>query len=67
MLVVWSLLVLTLGVFMVITPQTVYAFTQSWKNSTAAEPSDLYLLSTRIGGGFCCLAGAAGIVVQFVA
>lgn len=61
-----GLFVLISGIVMVASPQTVFEITERWKSYSASEPSHLYLNSTRFGGVLCILAGAIGIVVQFV-
>lgn len=55
-----------LGLVMLIKPQLVYMFTESWKSNTPGEPSDLYLLNTRIGGGFLTVVGVIGVIVLIV-
>ncbi len=66
MYIVLGIIIAIAGLFMLLKPQAVYQLTESWKSNTAGEPSDLFLLSTRIGGGLCMLAGAAGAIVLAV-
>ena len=55
------------GLVMLINPDLIYDITQSWKNSSVnVYPSDMYRLSTRIGGGFFVVVGIAAVVTQFV-
>lgn len=52
---------------MLINPELFYAITQGWKNSSVnTDPSDLYVISTRIGGGFFVVAGIAAVIAQFI-
>ena len=54
-------------VVMLVKPQLVFELTESWKHdSGAAEPSKLWLFSTRFGGVMCVLAGILGIIVPFL-
>ena len=54
------------GFIMVRFPDVVYELTQSWKNYSSGEPSDLYRFSTRFGGVMCILAGLCGLCVPFL-
>ena len=47
-----GLLLLAFGAFMLFAPEQFFALTESWKSNTPSEPSDLFILSTRIGGVF---------------
>ncbi|MEI7026193.1 DUF6199 family natural product biosynthesis protein [Paenibacillus sp. y28] len=60
-----GILLIIIGLFMLIRPQTMWVITESWKSSDATEPSGLYKLSTRIGGGLFTLAGI-GAMVAFI-
>ena len=62
MIILGGILVLLMGVVMLFFPQLVYDITQSWKSSSAGEPSQLYIIATRIGGVCCLLVGIAGII-----
>lgn len=54
------------GIIMLLKPQWVYMLTELWRSSVAGEPSRLYLLSTRIGGGCVTAVGILAIVVFFL-
>lgn len=54
------------GAAMLIKPEIIYKITESWKSNTTGEPSDFYILSTRIGGGFFILVGIAGAIALAV-
>ena len=66
MYIVLGIIIAIAGLFMLLKPQAVYQLTEGWKSNTPGEPSDIFLLSTRIGGGLCMLAGAAGAFVLAV-
>ncbi len=53
------------GLVMLISPGTVYQFTESWKNNRDGEPSDLYKLTTRIEGGILLIVGIVLFVMRF--
>lgn len=63
MYIVLGIVIAILGAFMLVKPEAVYALTESWKSNTSGEPSDFYLLSTRIGGGIFLVMGLAGAIV----
>lgn len=54
------------GAVMLVKPEIIYKVTENWKSNTTGEPSDLYILSTRIGGGFFMLVGIAGAIALAV-
>jgi hypothetical protein len=51
-----------LGLVMLFKPPIIWTITESWKSNDAAEPSDLYLISTRFGGIIVTLAGLGGVL-----
>lgn len=61
-----GIVIAVVGAVMLIKPQAFYRLTESWKSGTAGEPSDFYLMSTRIGGGIFMLAGIAGAIALIV-
>lgn len=61
-----ALIVFFMGLFMVIYPEGWFILTQTWKNYSAAEPSDLYLKVTRISGVICTLAAIAYFVMLLI-
>ena len=61
-----GIILIVWGFVMVRFPDIVYELTQSWKNYSSGEPSDLYRLSTRFGGVMCILAGICGLCVPFL-
>ncbi len=46
-----------LGAVMILFPKVIYVLTESWKNDVAQEPSDTYIMVTRIGGAAFLLLG----------
>ncbi len=38
------------GVLMTVSPRTCYDITQGWKNNSKAEPSKMYIITTRLAG-----------------
>ena len=54
------------GVVMLWKPEFVFELTEGWKHSGSAEPSNLWIFSTRFGGVMCVLAGIGGVVVPFI-
>ncbi|MBS6643421.1 MAG: hypothetical protein KH366_07555 [Clostridiaceae bacterium] len=65
-LLIGGLVLLALGILMLAAPDLFYQITESWKNNSSAEPSDLYKLNLRIGGIVFLLVGIAGIITYFV-
>lgn len=56
MYVILGIIVAIVGIVMLVNPHGFYEVTQSWK-SNGGEPSDAYLLHTRIGGVIFLLVG----------
>ncbi|WP_127495351.1 DUF6199 family natural product biosynthesis protein [Paenibacillus glycanilyticus] len=44
------LIILSVGLLMTIKPDVIWTIKESWKSNDATEPSDRYILITRIGG-----------------
>ncbi len=66
MLLFGSIIILIVGLIMVISPTAFYNLTESWKNNSDSEPSDLYKISVRIGGIFSLIVSILGIIVFFI-
>ncbi len=47
---------------MMLKPGVVWKINASWTTQDGSEPSDLYVLSVRIGGGFMIFAGVLGLL-----
>lgn len=60
-----GLFLMGLGGLMFLRPDIFYELTESWK-TRQGNPTDRYLLETRIGGVMCFLAGLCGVVVLFL-
>ena len=45
-------------------PELIYEITESWKSYSMGEPSDLYKLSTRVGGAAFVLIGIAALIAE---
>ena len=61
-----GVVMILVGVFMIVSPESWYELTESWKNNAAGEASDLYCLNTRIGGVCVTVAGIGAIILQFM-
>lgn len=61
-----GIILIVWGFVMVRFPDLVYELTQSWKNYSSGEPSDLFRFSTRFGGVMCILVGIGGVLVPFL-
>ena len=66
MLIVGGRFLLVIGLVMLCCPKVIYELTESWKNNSFSEPSNLYNINIRIGGGVCSIVGLAGIVTFFL-
>lgn len=66
MYIILTIIIAIVGIFMILKPEIIYDITESWKNNRSGEPSDLYLLSTKIGGVLCLLLGVAGAIILLV-
>lgn len=60
-----GLFLMICGIFLLWKPDLVWELTERWKTSDSDGPSNLYLVSTRIGGGICILVGATGLILLF--
>lgn len=63
----FGIVLILVGLLLLLSPQTWFDLTESWKHSSAAEPSKLWILSTRFGGVMCILVGILGIFAFFAA
>ena len=60
------IVVFIIGLLLLVFPKHIWEITESWKSYDATEPSDLYIISTRIGSGLCILIAIAGIIVSII-
>lgn len=64
---IWAGIVfLALGAFLFFRPDLVWKLTEQWKSYRADEPSELYVISTKVGGVAFALCGAAAFLLPFV-
>jgi hypothetical protein len=61
LMIILAILLTLFGILMFVRPSAIWLMTESWKSNDEAEPSDMYIWSTRFGGIMCFLAGLAGI------
>jgi hypothetical protein len=61
-----SVLLVILGLLMIFKPSIIWGITESWKSNDSTEPSDLYKISTRFGGGLFSLVGLGGILATWI-
>lgn len=57
---------LALGAFLFFRPDLVWKLTEQWKSHRADEPSELYVIFTKVGGVAFALCGVAAVVLPFV-
>lgn len=63
MLIIIGIILIFVGALLLFNPKAVFYITESWKSYSSSEPSNLYLISTRIGGAIMCLVGITGIII----
>ena len=66
MYILLSILLILGGLLMLFFPDLVYDLSESWKSNRSAEPSRLYLISTRFGGVMFLLVGIGGLFGPFL-
>ena len=66
MYILCGIIFLIIGFVMLRFPELIYEITESWKSYSSGEPSDLYRLSTRVGGIAFIVVGIACIIVAFI-
>lgn len=64
MYLVLGVIFLILGFIMIFAPKVFYDITQGWKNSSDAEPSHIFIFSTRFGGIMFIIVGIAALIIQ---
>ena len=65
--IICSILIILLGLFLVIKPDWVYYISESWKSNFNSEPSNLYLVSTKIGGLIVLIIGLVLLILSLFA
>ncbi|ANY68114.1 hypothetical protein BBD42_17740 [Paenibacillus sp. BIHB 4019] len=61
-----GIILICIGLLLVVQPAFVWTLTESWKSNDGTEASSLYLISTRLGGVLCTLAGIGAIIAYFI-
>ena len=64
--IVLAIAIAVVGATMLINPAGISRSTESWKNNTPDEPSDLYVSRTRTGGGLLLAVGVAGTIALII-
>lgn len=66
MYILLAVIIAVVGVVMIVKPKLIYEITESWKNNSGSEPSEAYLLWTRLSGIVCLLVGVVGVVALLI-
>lgn len=61
---IWGIVFIVIGVFAFLKPELIWKLTEQWKSSYADEPSELYRISTRLGGVIFAGIGIAAVVLS---
>jgi uncharacterized membrane protein YidH (DUF202 family) len=61
-----GILFVVFGVVIFIKPIWLWQLTEKWKTYSADEPSDYYIIITKISSVLCVLAGVFFVVAPFV-
>ncbi|WP_068776754.1 DUF6199 family natural product biosynthesis protein [Paenibacillus sp. FJAT-26967] len=61
-----GLFLVLLGALMVFKAQLIWQLTEKWKSNDGTEPSDFYMLNTRVGGVIFTLVGSALFLVAIL-
>lgn len=67
LMIIMTVIMMSAGGFMFLKPETIWKITESWRHYGNTEPSDLYILSVKLGGGFLLVFGIIGLVWYFIA
>lgn len=65
MLIFLGIIFIIIGLLMILTPNTVFIISESWKFQEKTEPSDTYIFNVRFGGTIAIIVGVIFIIVQF--
>jgi hypothetical protein len=63
---VFGVFFIIFGLAYIIRPDWVYQKTQAWKNESSSEPSEAFILSTRVTGVIITASGLALLIGPFV-
>lgn len=58
-----GIIFIIIGFVMLISPKTIYQITESWKSNSINEPSPIYCMSIRVGGGAFFIIGIASLIL----
>jgi hypothetical protein len=58
-----GILFIAAGIFSIAQPEMIYELFESWKSYTIEEPSDFYIVKTKIGGVIAIVLGIASIIL----
>ena len=61
-----GIVLIGIGAFLFLKPDLMWKLTEQWKSYRADEPSELYVISTKVGGVAFALCGVAAVVLPFV-
>ena len=61
-----GILLLIVGLFLYLFPETYWKLTEQWKSYYADEPSDFYLKTTKFGGILFAIVGVGFIIAPFI-
>ena len=65
MYIVLGIVLAIVGIIMLVNPKLFYDITEGWKNNSSAEPSELFIFSTRFGGVMFLVVGI-GVTVALL-
>lgn len=66
MYIILSLIAMSIGLVMVISPKLYYDNTQRWKHNSDTEPSDEYISMVRFGGVIAIIVSIILVISQYV-
>jgi hypothetical protein len=61
-----AIVLLAVGLWMLVSPRTLWRVSEAWKSSSTEGPSGAYLTYARFGGLMLVLAGTAGLIATFL-
>ena len=56
-MIVFAIVILIAGILLVAAPKLVYEITQSWKSNSDSEPSNYYVILSRVHGVILIIVG----------
>jgi hypothetical protein len=64
--IIGGIFLILVGLALFLDPEFIWELTESWKCGCMAEPSDLYIIQTKVGGVVFILVGIVGIAAPFL-